>query len=367
MIDLIRQIAKTLYHEARWREDNRDVQAARPTFLWRWLADTVCDEVPPEHTLSHDVPLERAIPDNTPVKHSPPNDRPIEFSARVLVYPHWTHIVFLHLNKKNDARPAWEEVGYLTVYFGRYADDVERPNRNPKELRAVQRQMRQILRLRKFPPDTDTALFKDQPDSIAPGNIPAMARYKVMIVDKRTPLETIVEQLALICLQLGTEDKSLWDYLSSRHKSMDVMLALIENFVDPQYPGSYAAYVARLRRGARRKTRNAEEISCQNISPEMTVSQAAQQANCPLSTLYDLIKRGDVIACRDGRGLLRISQAEVQRLARLMKERADWKELQERRAEETGYEASRKWIQRQKAKGRNPRDLEKALSPVKQE
>jgi len=326
-IDLMEAVADALHAEAKYRQEHGGIPPAPIQALWRHY------KIPP---------LKSAW-------------------VRVFHWPDWTLVTLLGRGERTRGRMIWTEKGFITVYFGAAPEHDTNPARSEKDCRKTIREMREVLRLREFPANTPTNLFKDQPGLIAPGKTPSMSGYKVLVINGATPIETIKEQLAVLCFQMNFADESLWNYLRTRQRSEDVLLVILKKFTDPSHPGSYGDFVGRIRRATSRKTweRKAPALSSHPLG--MTVSEASISAGTARSTLYDMIDAGKLNACRDERGVLRIPTAEMSGLRPLIDKKPIWKQLIEIKARTSSLPAARRWVQRARKKGLDPKDVLKRL------
>ncbi|MBM3301360.1 MAG: hypothetical protein FJY85_15580, partial [Deltaproteobacteria bacterium] len=257
---------------------------------------------------------------------------------RALRWKDWILLTVLERGKKERSRFKWIESGWITVYFGRAPEPGNSPDRPPEERKKAQRKMREILRLYAFPQSMPNDLFKDQPDSVQPGKVPPMSRYKVMVIDRKTSTKIITEQLAVIMAQLNLADNSVMNFLRRRTPNGDTLSVVIAQFADPDHPGSYGEFVKRLRREAARKAKRQEAASLDHnefLDPEfmeervrqgkpvkssrhhddhpwgLTAWEVAAQIGIPVSTVYRKINTGKVRAAEDEHGVKRVPPAEV--------------------------------------------------------
>jgi excisionase family DNA binding protein len=307
---------------------------------------------------------------------------------RALPWKDWILLTALRQGKKEGGRFKWIEAGWITVYFGRAPVGEIEDGRPPKATKRAQRDMRRILRLYAFPNDMQTDLFPDQPDWLRPGVEPPMSRYKVMVIDARTSIKVIIEQLSVIMAQLNLADESVMKFLRLRIQDPAILSSIIAQFADPDHPGSYGEFVKRLRREAARHARKQRAASLdrnQYLEPELiqerarrgkpvknshrqsvhplglTVWEVAEQTGIPETTIYRWIDSGQLQAAKDDHAVKRIPVEEVLKMQSHRDEGLLWKKLVEIRCEISSEPAARRWVQRKRKQGIDPRSLLKQL------
>ena len=317
--------------------------------------------------------------------------------VRALHQPDWTLLVFSEVRRLKRRLAELKDRGFVTVYFGSAPDVNATDGRSSKERQIAVKEMREILRKRKLPDNLGDLFrefrdfFRDSPESLRPGADAPMSAYKVMVIDGATRLQTILEQLAVLTVQLDLADQSVIGFLRLRQPNEDVFFSIITRWCDPDRPGSYGGFIGPYRRAAFRKTREQEAIPLDAkgnedlFSPEgmaararggkplkvpspmsshlmgLTVWQAARAAGVPERTIRRWIAGNKVRASKDRRGVMRIPRDEVTRLASERNDQLVWKNCLRIRSKMSSTAAARRWVELRRKRGGKSREVRKQL------
>ncbi|NWG14071.1 MAG: hypothetical protein HXY20_11110 [Acidobacteria bacterium] len=294
----------------------------------------------------------------------------------------WLLLTLMQREIDEGGRDKWVDTAWITVYFGNATMLEDTTGRSPQEIGKARRQMRKVLRHFAFPKNTPRDLFREQPDWIRPGAKTRISRYRVTVIDDRTSLVTILEQLSILMAQVGLADESVLRFLERRIPDEEMRSKLILGFVDPDRPGSYGEYRKRLMREAhRRASRNGAESldrfteagavqqdpergkqlrrpPCRSHHPlGVTIRQLSEETEIPASTLYRMISRGEVPFAMDEFGIMRVPETTVRQLNEKKAEEFLWKVVLTIRSRQSSVAAARRWVQRKRRQKIDPRHL----------